>query len=200
VFDRVLDQLDDRLPQGRSGDRDRRLVDRRMEPDPAFRRSAGAVVLDPEGREHPNAAVVHPDGQVRVDPPTGLSQQIQVALGELVDNAIRYNESSTPSIEFRTDVFDDRVELHVVDNGPGIPDSELAVLAERKESPLVHSSGLGLWFVYWVVGDAGGDVSIQTPPDGGTDVTVSLLQPAAAESMDTEQQEAITFPFQSAGN
>lgn len=105
---------------------------------------------------------------------------LPVAIGEVVDNAVRYNETDTPEVSMRTERNDGEVDLHVVDDGPGIPRTEREVLATLEESPLEHSSGLGLWFVYWTVSDSGGGVGIRERPTGGTEVTLSL--PVADES------------------
>lgn len=47
---------------------------------------------------------------------------------------------------------DDRVQLAIRDNGPGIPEEEAAVLeGEQEIQPLYHGNGMGLWFVYYVM-------------------------------------------------
>jgi signal transduction histidine kinase len=108
---------------------------------------------------------------------------LPVALGEVIDNAVRYNETARPEVTMRTDRRDGHVDLHVADDGPGIPAAEREVLATLEESPLEHSSGLGLWFVYWTVSDSGGEVSIRERPTGGTEITLSL--PVADEPADS---------------
>jgi PAS domain S-box-containing protein len=68
---------------------------------------------------------------------------------------------------------EDDVDIHVIDNGPGLPQQEREVLREGSESPLIHGSGLGLWLTYWIVSNHDG--SIQTDVDDeGTRVTVTL--------------------------
>lgn len=108
---------------------------------------------------------------------------LPVALGELIDNAIRHADSERPQVEFSTSVDDDVVHLQVADDGPGIHEDELTVLTEREESPLAHGSGLGLWFVSWVVADSDGEVSIETPERGGTIVTLSLRRSMPDDSV-----------------
>jgi signal transduction histidine kinase len=111
---------------------------------------------------------------------------LPVAIGEVVDNAVRYSETDAPEVTMRTEQRDGHVDLHVTDDGPGIPAAEREVLATLEESPLEHSSGLGLWFVYWTVSDSGGEVDIQERPTGGTKVTLSL--PVTDESTSTIEQ------------
>ncbi|MDZ7731370.1 MAG: ATP-binding protein [Natrialbaceae archaeon] len=66
--------------------------------------------------------------------------------------------------------------MTIVDNGPGIPDHELAVLDEGEETPLQHGSGLGLWLVYWLVDKSNGSLEFETGEDG---TSVTCLLPAA---------------------
>jgi signal transduction histidine kinase len=66
----------------------------------------------------------------------------------------------------------DCVRFRVEDDGPGIPEHELAALDNDVETALVHGSGFGLWLVTWGVEALGGRVSFDRPADGGTTVTV----------------------------
>jgi len=66
----------------------------------------------------------------------------------------------------------------VSDDGPGVPDHELAVIDEGAESALEHGSGLGLWLVDWGANTLGGDVTFDVD-ESGTTVTVTL--PAATD-------------------
>jgi len=58
------------------------------------------------------------------------------------------------------------VEIVVEDDGPGIPDHQVAVLEEGAETPLLHGNGIGLWLVHWAVGTLRGDVEFERIPDG----------------------------------
>ncbi len=57
---------------------------------------------------------------------------------------------------------------------------ELDVLTAGEETDLNHGSGIGLWVVNWVVTRYGGELSFETPPEGGSLVRITL--PAAEES------------------
>ena len=70
---------------------------------------------------------------------------------------------------------DEQVRVRVADDGPGLPEMEQRVLTGRRETPLQHGQGLGLWLVYWVVREAGGDLSV-TVADG---TAVELRLPVA---------------------
>jgi signal transduction histidine kinase len=61
----------------------------------------------------------------------------------------------------------------VADDGPGIPEHELAVLTgDEPITQLSHGSGLGLWLVIWLAESYGGHVRFGD--DGGTTVTVTI--------------------------
>jgi signal transduction histidine kinase len=66
------------------------------------------------------------------------------------------------------------VEITVADDGPGIPDIELDVLAENQETPLKHGSGLGLWLIDWLVDHLDGELTFESREPRGTIVTVRL--------------------------
>jgi|APHM01.1.fsa_nt_gi Signal transduction histidine kinase len=99
---------------------------------------------------------------------------IRKILSELADNAISHNTRSTPCVEITVRSGDDNTaEIVVTDNGPGIPQFEVEVLADGSETPLEHSRGLGLWFVNWAVTRLGGSVSFEASTTG-TAVVVKI--------------------------
>lgn len=91
----------------------------------------------------------------------------------VLENAVEYAES-TVSVDIETDP--DGYVIRVVDDGPGIPDWELESLDAGTESPLQHSTGLGLWQVKWAVTALDGDLSFDT--NDGT--TVEIFIPDSA--------------------
>jgi hypothetical protein len=70
---------------------------------------------------------------------------------------------------------EDTVSVRVADDGPGIPEDELVgIFSEGEQTQLTHGTGFGLWLVRMVVDDYGGDLSYESPPDGGSVVVVTL--------------------------
>jgi signal transduction histidine kinase len=99
--------------------------------------------------------------------------QIEQAFEELIDNACSY-AGEAPSVSV-TVAVGETVEVRIADDGPGIPESERAIVAaETLEEPLFHGSGLGLWLVSWLVTYSEGNVRIVDDGDEGTTVVVSL--------------------------
>jgi PAS domain S-box-containing protein len=95
----------------------------------------------------------------------------------LLTNAVEHNDAANPQLSVRVTDATDRVgwvAIEIEDNGPGIPPEELDVLTAGEETDLNHGSGIGLWVVNWVVTRYGGELSFETPPDGGSLVRITL--------------------------
>ena len=115
--------------------------------------------------------------QLAESPVTPGPAQLDVAIRELCDNAIKYTTDRTPKVKIRitsSDAPPGYIEVQVRDNGPGIPDNERAVLADGDETPLRHGSGLGLWMVNWIVSSVGGEVDITDNVSRGSVVRITL--------------------------
>lgn len=131
---------------------------------PALTEAIDAVVV-----EHPTVTITQrlPDSLL-VD----AHPRIGMAFRELLDNAARHNESVT--IDVSADVTDDTATFRFVDSGGGIPDGEITPLVRGHERPLDHTTGIGLWFVYWLVDHSNGDLSFDQSETGGAAVEISL--------------------------
>jgi signal transduction histidine kinase len=103
---------------------------------------------------------------------------LEIALTELVENAIEHNRQNSPEVTVRVESGEE-VNIRVIDDGPSIPDMEKAVLQSRGETELEHGSGLGLWLVQWTARLSSGDLSFRDLDPRGNVVTFTL--PAAEE-------------------
>ena len=95
----------------------------------------------------------------------------------LVENAAEHNDSPEPWVEVRLRPGE-RPRLIIEDNGPGIPKHDLEAFDAGHESPLSHSTGIGVWLSKWVIEGAGGTLSFDTDADG-TRAIVELPPPDA---------------------
>ncbi|MFB6180229.1 MAG: sensor histidine kinase [Halorientalis sp.] len=96
---------------------------------------------------------------------------LELAITNIIENAAQHNDTADPTVTVSVVPEDGATRLVVSDNGPGLPQQELAVLEQGEETPLEHASGLGLWIVDWVVRKS--NASITYDVEDGT--TVELL-------------------------
>ncbi|MFC7137870.1 sensor histidine kinase [Halobaculum litoreum] len=125
-----------------------------------------------------------PEARVTVDCPGSIpvevNQDVDVAraLTELAENALEHAVEPTPSLHVRVDPPTDPGEptaIRFVDDGPGIPDTEWAVITGDQEiSQLSHASGLGLWLTRWLVDAHDGRLSLERSGDSGSTVVLEL--------------------------
>ncbi len=95
-----------------------------------------------------------------------VSESYEVALAELVENGIVHARDDEPRIDIALSREGDTVVTTVTDRCPRIPESEIRVIREERETDLSHSAGVGLWLVYWVVEAIGGEVTFDYEGDG----------------------------------
>jgi len=108
---------------------------------------------------------------VETDVPAALTlstdpQVLALVLEEVVENAVVHAETDHPTVSISAQSRDDGCLVRVTDEGPEIPDSELAALREGAETQLSHGSGIGLWAIHWGVARVGGGVRFQRRADG----------------------------------
>ena len=111
-----------------------------------------------------------------------VPRTIGPVLRNLVENAAKHNEGPDPTVSVEVWFEGETAVIDVRDDGPGIPESERAVLRTGEETPLNHSTGLGLWLVNWGVQTMGGTVTVQSDPGEGSlvRVEVPVAEPRAA--------------------
>jgi len=134
-----------------------------------------------------------PTGRVRVDVAPDLPSAIcdpvlvQRVIVNLVTNALRYSPEGTPPIVTGSS-FGNRVELRVIDRGPGIP---LAKLAEAfqpfqrlGDTDNTTGVGLGLALSNGFMEAMGGSLEAEDTPGGGLTMVMSLPSLAATPPPD----------------
>jgi PAS domain S-box-containing protein len=108
-------------------------------------------------------------------PARGL-EELECAIVELIENAVRHSDSATPTVTVAGRETADAVELVVRDDCPPIPAFDREVLVgEHETDAIYHSSGCGLWLVYWVVDLSDGRIALETG-DSGNEVRITLLR------------------------
>ena len=99
--------------------------------------------------------------------------RVEQALGNLVDNAF---EHGLGPITITAGRYNSSVELHVLDEGPGLPPDfrDHAFKAFTRATPSGNGSGLGLAIVETVARAHDGAAGAKVRPDGGADVWIRL--------------------------
>lgn len=95
----------------------------------------------------------------------------------LIENALKYNDKTTPRIVVGAREGPEEIEFSVRDNGPGIESSmreRVFQLFQRGSARDGAGSGAGLAIVKRIVEQHGGRVWIEGPPGGGADFRFTL--------------------------
>jgi two-component system sensor histidine kinase SenX3 len=150
------------------------------------------VVRDAIERSQPLANKRHVS--VQCSPAEGNSTimgdrfQILSAVGNLVENAIKYSEDNA-EVKVQITTSDSQVVIEVIDHGVGIPVASLDRIFERfyrvdrARSRDTGGTGLGLSIVRHVVTNHGGEVNVRSREGEGS--TFSLTLPRQREGTGT---------------
>lgn len=100
---------------------------------------------------------------------------VRLVLAIPVENAIEHSDASTPTVSITaSQSAGDPVTISITDNGPGIPETERAFLNGAEETPMAHSSGIGLWTLQWLIRRLGGAVTVATDCVEGTRLELTI--------------------------
>jgi two-component system sensor histidine kinase KdpD len=130
--------------------------------------------MDPQmaGREL-KADVPRDLAHVAIDGP--LIEQVLI---NMLDNAVKFTSPEDGRITVRVCPKEDRLEVSVLDNGPGIPAGEEVKIFEKfyraTQMEGTDGSGLGLSICRAIVQAHGGDMRAENNPEGGARVSFYL--------------------------
>ncbi|MGD0245709.1 MAG: sensor histidine kinase KdpD [Streptosporangiaceae bacterium] len=132
--------------------------------------------LDPAGRD---VRVDIPESLPEIDVDPAILERVIV---NLTENALRYSPAGKPPL-LTASALGDRVELRVVDRGPGIPeknrDRMFVPFQRLGDTDNTTGVGLGLALSRGLTEAMGGTLTADDTPGGGLTMTVSL--PAVTE-------------------
>jgi two-component system sensor histidine kinase SenX3 len=125
----------------------------------------------------------------------GDRSQLEMAVSNLVENAINYSPDST-QVAIVLTCKDKLVEISVTDQGIGIPEKDIERIFERfyrvdpARSRATGGTGLGLSIVKHVATNHGGDISVWSNEGSGSTFTIRLPEFTETESyLSTNQEE-----------
>jgi PAS domain S-box-containing protein len=119
---------------------------------------------------YPDATIDVPDTEQTVVADWRLDNVFE----QLVENALEHTGPET-TVEITVDSRPEFVAVSVIDDGPGVPETELTgIVNEEQQTQLTHGSGFGLWLVRSVLDEYGGNLAYEPAPGGGSVFTVEL--------------------------
>ncbi len=128
-----------------------------------------------------------PDRQIGIRFESGLvpsevvtdSYIIETVLSNLIDNALKYSDGQ-PKVLVRIDMDGGGWQMHVRDEGQGIPSEHLPFIFDkfyRVPAGNLHEVkgyGIGLSYVKQLVATLGGRISVKSAPDKGSEFTIQF--------------------------
>ncbi|MEU9453157.1 sensor histidine kinase KdpD [Streptomyces sp. NPDC048277] len=155
----------------------------------------------------PMALVGVPDGSVDLDVPESLPMVradaglLERAVANLVENAVKYSPPDR-AVLVSASAIADRVEVRIVDRGPGVPDEAKERIFEPfqryGDAPRGAGVGLGLAVARGFAEAMGGTLNAEDTPGGGLTMVLTLRAAgsvtAAAEPAARAAADAVTEP------
>lgn len=127
----------------------------------------------------------YPEAEITLNLPRSLTltatDHIEIALQELVENAVEHNDSATPKVRLAATQArsgqQEWITISVADDGPMIQQGEKQIMNPNSGSDqLSHGSGLGLRLVQWITDVAGGTITVDESDLGGNIVELQFKQ------------------------
>ncbi|MBN2491387.1 MAG: HAMP domain-containing histidine kinase [Planctomycetes bacterium] len=117
---------------------------------------------------------------------------VERILLNLLDNALKYRRPRSAAIELRARRVEDRLEVAVVDNGPGIPAAEQERIFEpfyrvQYDDYAIRGAGLGLAIARRLARQLGGELRVASRVGEGSTFVLEL--PAAANGEDAASEQ-----------
>jgi two-component system sensor histidine kinase KdpD len=167
-------------------------------PRPAGLDEVVARALDAIGPAGRAFRVDVPDTLPAISADPAILERIVVNLAE---NALRYSPAGQPPL-LAGSAYGDRVELRVVDRGPGIPETDkerMFVPFQRLgDTDNTTGVGLGLALSRGLAEAMGGALTAEDTPGGGLTMVVSL--PIAADDRHDLERTILSVPGRAAGD
>ncbi|MEU5689298.1 sensor histidine kinase [Streptomyces venezuelae] len=142
-----------------------------------------------------------PDGSAELDIPETLPMVavdkglLERAVANIVENAVKYAPDEAP-VKVSASALGERVEIRVVDRGPGVPDSAkdriFAPFQRYGDAPRGAGVGLGLAVARGFVEAMGGTLAAEDTPGGGLTMVLTLRAAAGRPPVRPELSSQVT--------
>ncbi|MEU6120322.1 sensor histidine kinase KdpD [Streptomyces sp. NPDC047123] len=142
-----------------------------------------------------------PDGSAELDIPETLPMVavdkglLERAVANIVENAVKY-AAEGETVKVSASALGERVEIRVVDRGPGVPDSAkdriFAPFQRYGDAPRGAGVGLGLAVARGFVEAMGGTIAAEDTPGGGLTMVLTLRAAAGRPPVGPELSAQVT--------
>jgi two-component system sensor histidine kinase KdpD len=143
-----------------------------------------------------------PEGSVDLDIPETLpivavdAGLLERSVANLVENAVKYSPDGTPVL-VSASALADRVELRIVDRGPGVPDEAkeriFAPFQRHGDAPRGAGVGLGLAVARGFAEAMGGTLHAEDTPGGGLTMVLGLRAAGARADSPAEPERQVSW-------
>jgi two-component system NtrC family sensor kinase len=127
-------------------------------------------------------------------PPLQVSEtEVQQVFLNIINNALDAMEKRGGVIDVTTLIEGDYIVVQVADNGPGIPEANLARIFDPffTTKPVGKGTGLGLSICYGIIKKMGGEIVVHSVIEGGTTFRVMIPFREPKESKEDDSAEEI---------
>ncbi|WP_244165012.1 sensor histidine kinase, partial [Streptomyces silaceus] len=142
-----------------------------------------------------------PDGSAELDIPETLPMVtvdkglLERAVANIVENAVKYAPEGEP-VKVSASALGERVELRVVDRGPGVPDTAkdriFAPFQRYGDAPRGAGVGLGLAVARGFAEAMGGTLAAEDTPGGGLTMVLTLRAASGRPSVPADLSAQVT--------
>jgi two-component system NtrC family sensor kinase len=117
--------------------------------------------------------------------------EVQQVFLNLINNALDAMEKKGGVIDVTTLMEGDHIAVQVADNGPGIPEANLARIFDPffTTKPVGKGTGLGLSICYGIIKKMGGEIDVRSVIDVGATFRVLIPLPKRDESQEEDSAE-----------
>ncbi|WP_256300832.1 sensor histidine kinase [Haloarchaeobius salinus] len=107
--------------------------------------------------------------------PVQANEMLSSVFRNLLENAVRHNDSATPRVTVSGAEHEDSVQIRVADNGPGVPDDRKEQIFGKGEKGIDSpGSGIGLYLAHTLTKQYGGAVWVEDNEPTGAVFVVEL--------------------------
>jgi two-component system NtrC family sensor kinase len=113
--------------------------------------------------------------------------ELQQVMLNLINNALDEMEKSGGTLKVSSALEGGYIVVEVADNGPGIPEANLARIFDPffTTKPVGKGTGLGLSICYGIIKKMGGDIEVRSAVDAGATFRVKIPIPEDEERSET---------------